>query len=80
MQIELYNTLLEKEGTDGEEDAKKLYRAARDEAAEVASGDKVTSALQDKVRTLQLKRSPLLHFSFLPHFIVYDLWFYFLLL
>ena len=68
MQIELYNTLLEKEGTDGEEEAKKLYRAAREEAAEVASGDKVTSALQDRVRTLNLKISPLLQCSFLPYF------------
>lgn len=60
-EIELYNSLLEKEGTDGEEEAKKLYRAARDEgaevaardeAAEVASGDKVTSALQDRIDSM----------------------------
>ncbi|XP_039133456.1 mitochondrial proton/calcium exchanger protein-like [Dioscorea cayenensis subsp. rotundata] len=51
-EIELYNTMLEKEGTDGEEEAKKAYRAAREEsdhAAEVAAGDKVSSALVDRV-------------------------------
>ncbi|ONK57880.1 uncharacterized protein A4U43_C09F5150 [Asparagus officinalis] len=51
-EIELYNTLLEKEGTDGEEEAKKLYRAARDEAIEVASGNKVTSSLQDRIDSM----------------------------
>lgn len=47
--------MLEKEGTDGEEEAKKAYRAAREEsdhAAEVAAGDKVSSALVDRVRTI----------------------------
>ncbi|KAJ0972981.1 hypothetical protein J5N97_020940 [Dioscorea zingiberensis] len=51
-EIELYNTMLEKEGTDGEEEAKKAYRAAReksDHAAESAAGDKVSSALIDRV-------------------------------
>lgn len=51
-EIELYNTMLEKEGTDGEEEAKKAYRAAReksDHAAEVAAADKVSSALVDRV-------------------------------
>ncbi|ONK77286.1 uncharacterized protein A4U43_C02F4980 [Asparagus officinalis] len=51
-EIELYNALLEKEGTDGEEEAKKLYKAARDEATEVASEDKVTSALQDRIDSM----------------------------
>lgn len=52
MQIELYNKMLEKEGTDGEEEAKKAYIAAReksDHAVEVAAGDKVSSALIDRV-------------------------------
>ncbi|PKA56234.1 Caltractin [Apostasia shenzhenica] len=51
-EIDLYNTLLEKEGTDGEEEAKKAYKAAReksDHAAEIAAGDKVSSALIDRV-------------------------------
>lgn len=51
-EIELYNTVVEKEGTDGEADALKAYRAAREEsdnAAEVAVGDKVSSALIDRV-------------------------------
>lgn len=45
--------MLEKEGTDGEEEAKKAYKAAReksDHAAEVAAADKVSSALVDRVR------------------------------
>lgn len=70
MQIELYNTLLEKEGTDGEEEAKRLYRAARDEAAEVASEDKVTSVLQDRVSNLFLQSSPLLLFCFSAMFFI----------
>ncbi|KAJ6804533.1 LETM1 and EF-hand domain-containing protein 1, mitochondrial-like [Iris pallida] len=51
-EMELYRTLLEEEGTRGEEEAKQLYRAAtekRDHAAEVAGDDKVSSALVDKV-------------------------------
>lgn len=54
-EIELYNTMLEMEGTKGEEEAKKAYRAAReksDHAAEVAAGDKVSSALIDRVDAL----------------------------
>ncbi|KAL5851090.1 hypothetical protein ACOSQ3_006208 [Xanthoceras sorbifolium] len=50
-EIELYNSMVEKEGTDGEKDAMKAYRAARDESdhdAEVAEGQ-VSSALVDKV-------------------------------
>lgn len=45
--------MLEMEGTEGEEEAKKAYRAAReksDHAAEVAAGNKVSSALIDRVR------------------------------
>ncbi|KAA8532162.1 hypothetical protein F0562_006696 [Nyssa sinensis] len=51
-EIELYNSMVEKEGTDGEQEAMKAYRAAREEsdhAAEVAVGDEVSSALIDRV-------------------------------
>jgi hypothetical protein len=53
IQIELYNNMLEKEGTDGEEEARTAYKAAREEsdhAAEAAVGEKVSSALIDRVR------------------------------
>ena len=46
--------MLEKVGTDGEEEARRAYRAAREEsnhAAEAAVGEKVSSALIDKVRS-----------------------------
>lgn len=52
MQMELYNSMVGKEGTEGEQEAKKAYRAARkdsDGAMEVAISDKVSSALVDKV-------------------------------
>ncbi|CAL5363049.1 unnamed protein product [Camellia sinensis] len=51
-EIELYNSLVEKEGTEGEEEAKKAYRAARedsDHAPEEAVRDKVSSALINRV-------------------------------
>ncbi|XP_059655515.1 uncharacterized protein LOC132302619 [Cornus florida] len=51
-EIELYNSMVEKEGTNGEEDAMKAYRAAREEsdhAAEEDVGDDVSSALIDRV-------------------------------
>ncbi|KAF0901130.1 hypothetical protein E2562_038039 [Oryza meyeriana var. granulata] len=51
-EIELYNSMLEKEGAEGEEEAKKAYMAAReepDEAAEVAEEEKVSSVLIEKV-------------------------------
>lgn len=57
MQIELYNSMLEKEGTEGEE-AKKAYIAAREEPAhdaEVAAEEKVSSALIEKVRNLLMR-------------------------
>lgn len=44
--------MLEKEGTDGEEEAKRAYKAARehrDHTAEVTAADKVSSALIDRV-------------------------------
>lgn len=46
--------MVEKEGTDGEEEAKKAYKAARedsDHAAETAADQKVSSALIDRVIT-----------------------------
>jgi LETM1 and EF-hand domain-containing protein 1 len=58
MQIELYNSMLEKEGTEGEEEAKKAYIAAREEPdhdAEVAAEEKVSSALIEKVRNLLMR-------------------------
>lgn len=51
-EIDLYNTLLEKEGTEGEEDAKRAYKAARvggEDADEEDAGDKVSAALVDRV-------------------------------
>ncbi|KAF5799192.1 putative EF-hand domain, letm1 ribosome-binding domain-containing protein [Helianthus annuus] len=51
-EIELYNSMVEKEGTDGEEESKKAYRAARtntDHAAEMAIGHKLSSSLIEKV-------------------------------
>lgn len=51
-EIELYNSMLKKDGTNGEEEAKKAYKAAREmsnQAAELAVGDKISSALIDKV-------------------------------
>lgn len=51
-EIELYNSVVEKEGADGEEDAKRAYKAAREEsdhAAETATDDKVSSAIINRV-------------------------------
>ncbi|KAM0846014.1 hypothetical protein ACQ4PT_055951 [Festuca glaucescens] len=51
-EIGLYNSMLEKEGTEGEEEAKKAYMAAREEsgdADEDAAEEKVSSALIEKV-------------------------------
>lgn len=51
-QVELYNSMVEKEGTEDEEEAKKAYKAARehsDHTAQKAIGDKVSSALIDRV-------------------------------
>jgi hypothetical protein len=44
--------MLEKEGTEGEEEARRAYIAAREEsnhAAEAAAGERVSSALIDRV-------------------------------
>ncbi|CAN6337437.1 unnamed protein product [Urochloa humidicola] len=51
-EIELYNSMLEKEGAEGEEEAKKAYFAAREEPdhdAEVTAEENVSSALIEKV-------------------------------
>ena len=51
-EIKLYNSMLEREDTEGAEEAKKAYMAAREESddiTEVASEEKVLSALIDKV-------------------------------
>lgn len=57
-EIELYNSMVEKEGTEGEEEAKKAYKAARedsDHTAEKAIDDKVSSALIDRVDAMLQK-------------------------
>ncbi|KAG8060379.1 hypothetical protein GUJ93_ZPchr0002g24026 [Zizania palustris] len=57
-EIELYNSMLEKGGTEGEEEAKKAYMAAREEsdvAADVAAEEKVSSALIEKVDAMLQK-------------------------
>ncbi|KAK4802926.1 hypothetical protein SAY86_001129 [Trapa natans] len=57
-EIDLYNRMVEKEGMEGEEEAKKAYRAARedsDHAAETAISDKVSSALINRVDAMLQK-------------------------
>ncbi|XP_030528002.2 mitochondrial proton/calcium exchanger protein [Rhodamnia argentea] len=51
-EIGLYNSIVDKEGTDGEKDAMRVYKAAREESDHmdgVAEQDTVSSALIDKV-------------------------------
>lgn len=51
-QIELYNSMVEKEGTEGEQEAKKAYKAAREDSnsfIEAVVSDKASSALINKV-------------------------------
>ncbi|CAJ1938342.1 unnamed protein product [Sphenostylis stenocarpa] len=51
-EIELYNSMVKKEGSDGEKDAFKAYKAAReghDHVTESGEGDKVSSALIERV-------------------------------
>ncbi|KAK3020999.1 hypothetical protein RJ639_045464 [Escallonia herrerae] len=51
-EIELYNSIVGKEGPDGKEEALKAYKAAREEsdlASDEAEGDEVSSALVDRV-------------------------------
>lgn len=60
--------MVEKEGTEGEEAAKKAYKEAREEIdddAEKAAGDKVSSALINRVRIV-----PISTISLSPFFIV----------
>ncbi|KAF9612677.1 hypothetical protein IFM89_003152 [Coptis chinensis] len=57
-EIKLYNSMVEKEGTEGEEEAKKAYRAAsedKDDAAETTADDKISSALIDRVDAMLQK-------------------------
>lgn len=57
-EIDLYNHMVEKEGTEGQEAAKEAYRAAREEsdrADEKAAGDKVSSALINRVDAMLQK-------------------------
>ncbi|KAJ8753033.1 hypothetical protein K2173_011801 [Erythroxylum novogranatense] len=57
-EIDLYNTMVDKEGTGDEEEAKKAYRAAREEsdrAAQTAVADKVSSALIERVDNMLQK-------------------------
>ncbi|KAG4992588.1 hypothetical protein JHK87_026045 [Glycine soja] len=54
-EMELYDSMVGKEGTEDEQEAKKACKAARKEsdgAIEVAIGDKVSSALVDRVDTM----------------------------
>ncbi|KAK7340401.1 hypothetical protein VNO77_21103 [Canavalia gladiata] len=54
-EMELYDSMVGKEGTEGEQEAKNAYKAARKEsdgAMEAAIGDKVSSALVDRVDTM----------------------------
>ncbi|XP_027350002.1 mitochondrial proton/calcium exchanger protein-like isoform X2 [Abrus precatorius] len=51
-EMELYDSMVGKEGTEGEQEAKKAYQAARKEsdgAIEAAISDKISSALVDRV-------------------------------
>ncbi|KAI9198976.1 hypothetical protein LWI28_025360 [Acer negundo] len=57
-EIELYNSMVDREGTEGEEETKKAYRAAREETdddAEKDVDDKVSSALIDRVDAMLQK-------------------------
>ncbi|CAH9067310.1 unnamed protein product [Cuscuta europaea] len=54
-EIELYNSMVGKEGTDNEVDVMKAYKAAREESdpvSEVTAQDAVSSALVDKVDSM----------------------------
>lgn len=50
-EIELYNSMVDKEGGEGEEATKKAYRAARaqSDTAEISAGSKVSSSLINRV-------------------------------
>lgn len=52
LQMDLYNSMVKKEGKDGQEEARRAYKAARqdtDQAAELTLGRKVSSALINRV-------------------------------
>lgn len=54
LQIDLYNSMVEKEGTETEEEAKKAYRSAREKSNDTEErtvDDKVSSALINRVGT-----------------------------
>ncbi|KAI4342858.1 hypothetical protein MLD38_027426 [Melastoma candidum] len=54
-EIDLYNNMVEKEGSEGEEEAKQAYKAAREDsdlAVETSLGDKVSSVLINRVDTM----------------------------
>ncbi|KAL4028541.1 hypothetical protein IC575_011738 [Cucumis melo] len=54
-EIDLYNSMVKKEGKDGEEEARRAYKAARqdtDQAAELTLGRKVSSALINRIDTM----------------------------
>ncbi|KAL4325202.1 hypothetical protein GQ457_11G005610 [Hibiscus cannabinus] len=57
-EVEMYNSMVEKEGTEDEEEAKKAYQAARehsDYTAQKAISDKVSSRLIDRVDAMLQK-------------------------
>ncbi|KAI6684323.1 hypothetical protein NL676_030236 [Syzygium grande] len=57
-EVDLYNTMVEKEGLEGEEAAKQAYRAARedsDRAAGMTIGNKASSVLIDRVDAMLQK-------------------------
>ncbi|XP_047317004.1 mitochondrial proton/calcium exchanger protein-like [Impatiens glandulifera] len=51
-EIELYNSVVEKDSTDSEKENVKAYKAAREEINETSEGDEVSSALIDKVDSM----------------------------
>ncbi|KAH0710706.1 hypothetical protein KY284_012133 [Solanum tuberosum] len=57
-EIELYHSMIDEEGTVGEVDAMKAYRAAHDENDHAAEHDEVSSALIDKVNSSVLLDNP----------------------
>ncbi|KGN61243.1 mitochondrial proton/calcium exchanger protein [Cucumis sativus] len=54
-EMDLYNSMVKKEGKDGQEEARRAYKAARqdtDQAAELTLGRKVSSALINRIDTM----------------------------
>lgn len=57
-EIELYNSMVGREGTDGEKEVREAYRAAReesDQSTEESEGDDISSALVERVDTMLQK-------------------------